>query len=124
MESFGGQLRTSGVYVGKYDMPLWEEVPFLLKEWERLVETYDHRIKKEAKMERERIALMLHDLFLCVHPFRDGNGRTSRILLNALRVRWGLPWLIIDSNKKRYYYRHIEQTQQKIFRVAYPDVFP
>jgi fido (protein-threonine AMPylation protein) len=81
-------------------------------------------MKDKPRKERERIARLLHDLLLCIHPFEDGNGRTSRLVLNMLRLRWGLPWLVIESRKKRFYYRSIEHTQETIFRPFFPDVFP
>jgi len=124
MEWFGGHMRTCDVYVGKWDMPRWEEVPNLLGQWWSLVKSKDEEMRHAPKKERERMARLLHDLLLCVHPFRDGNGRTSRLFLNQLRLRWGLPWLIIEYRKRGIYYRRIEHTQETIFRPSYPHVFP
>lgn len=123
MESFGGKLRTCDVYVGKHDMPRWEEVPRLLDAWYGLVWGCE-KYKSASIKERARIARQLHDLFLCIHPFQDGNGRTSRLVLNMLRLRYNLPWLIIENKKKGSYYRQIEWTQENLFSPHYPDVFP
>jgi Fic family protein len=48
--------------------------------------------------------------FLCIHPFRDGNGRTSRLLALLLCYRAGAEVgryisleRIIEQNKERYY---------------------
>ena len=48
--------------------------------------------------------------FLCIHPFRDGNGRTSRLLLLQLCYHLGLEVgryvsleRVIEQNKERYY---------------------
>ena len=48
--------------------------------------------------------------FLCVHPFRDGNGRVSRLLLLLMCYHFGLEAgryisleRIIEQNKERYY---------------------
>ena len=32
-----------------------------------------------------------HAEWVRIHPFADGNGRTSRVLANAILVRYGLP---------------------------------
>jgi Fic family protein len=48
--------------------------------------------------------------FLCIHPFRDGNGRASRLLLLLTSYHLGLEVgryvsfeRIIEENKARYY---------------------
>jgi Fic family protein len=48
--------------------------------------------------------------FLCIHPFRDGNGRVSRLLLLLLCSHLGSEVgryvsleRLIEENKKRYY---------------------
>ena len=33
-------------------------------------------------------------MFLCIHPFSDGNGRTARIVANYVLSRCGLPFTI------------------------------
>lgn len=63
---------------------------------------------KEAKTAddetKERLAYEIHDLFECIHPFIDGNGRTGRILLNAARVQMGLiPITILYNTREKYY---------------------
>lgn len=42
--------------------------------------------------------------FLRIHPFSDGNGRTSRLLLNFILKKYGLSECVIwDEDKERYY---------------------
>jgi len=48
-----------------------------------------------------------HALFEAIHPYRDGNGRVGRLLLNYLAIRQGLPPVVIKGldpgDRKRYY---------------------
>ena len=48
-------------------------------------------------------AAAFHAMFENIHPFRDGNGRTGRIVLNAMLVQEGYPPIAIKhENKDRY----------------------
>ena len=44
-----------------------------------------------------KIAADAHMKFVYIHPFRDGNGRTARLLMNLILVQNGYPAAIIDS---------------------------
>jgi len=45
-----------------------------------------------------------HIEFEKVHPFKDGNGRTGRILMNFQRLKIGLPLLIIHRDEEQFEY--------------------
>lgn len=42
--------------------------------------------------------------FIKIHPFRDGNGRLSRLLLNYMLVREGFPTVTIKGTNKELYF--------------------
>lgn len=48
------------------------------------------------------VAVWLHARVVQIHPFEDGNGRTSRLLLNTVLVRLGLPPLLAEFPKQEY----------------------
>lgn len=45
--------------------------------------------------------LVLENSLIKIHPFRDGNGRTTRALMNALFKIVGIPPVYIHLTKKR-----------------------
>jgi Fic family protein len=49
-------------------------------------------------------ATLLHGEFLKIHPFIDGNGRTSRLLLNFELMKQGYPPIIIKKEDRASYY--------------------
>lgn len=65
----------------------------------------------------EAAAARLHHEFQAVHPFSDANGRTGRLLWNALRARSGLPLLIIrPGEEQRTYFAAIREYRRDRFR--------
>jgi hypothetical protein len=53
-------------------------------------------------------ALACHDLLVLAHPCRDGNGRTARLLYNAVAGGLTGEWTIFESGARRTYQRRIE----------------
>lgn len=50
-----------------------------------------------------KIAALLHYKFLRIHPFDDGNGRLSRLLMNYVLLRFGFPPVVVKSSDKKSY---------------------
>lgn len=51
------------------------------------------------------LAALIHYQFVRIHPFDDGNGRVSRLLMNYVLLRQGFPPVIIKSADKANYLR-------------------
>jgi Fic family protein len=47
-------------------------------------------------------AVQLHAELVRIHPFEDGNGRSSRLLLNVVLVSYGLPPIEVERIKAEY----------------------
>ena len=82
------------------------DTPAYMKE---LVELYDAGIKERKIPPLVLLAAFNLD-FLCIHPFRDGNGRVSRLLLLLQCYHLGFEVgryigleRLIELNKERYY---------------------
>jgi hypothetical protein len=53
-------------------------------------------------------AVLGHHLFVFVHPYFDGNGRTGRFLMNALLASGGYPWTVIRVSQRSAYMKALE----------------
>lgn len=53
-------------------------------------------------------ATLLHGEFVKIHPFIDGNGRTSRLLLNFELMKAGYPPIIIQNTERARYYEALD----------------
>ncbi|MBD2580565.1 Fic family protein [Oscillatoria sp. FACHB-1406] len=57
-------------------------------------------------------ASLAHYRFVSIHPFRDGNGRTARLLMNLLLIRAGYPIVVIDNQVRNDYINALAYGQQ------------
>jgi Fic family protein len=58
------------------------------------------------------VAAEFHIVYLTIHPFFDGNGRTARILSNLILIACGYPPIIIrKEEKENIYYKSLADIQ-------------
>jgi len=58
------------------------------------------------------LAALLHHKLVFIHPFFDGNRRTSRIIMNLLLMQYGFPLVIILKNDRKKYYNVLSQADK------------
>jgi len=54
------------------------------------------------------LGAVAHNQFENIHPFRDGNGRVGRILLNNILIKHNLPPVSIDLKNRIEYYSSLQ----------------
>lgn len=54
------------------------------------------------------LAAVVHNQFENIHPFRDGNGRVGRLLLNNILIKHKLPPINISLNNRMEYYESLQ----------------
>ena len=57
-------------------------------------------------------ATVAHYRFVSIHPFRNGNRRTGRLLMNLLLLRGGYPIVIISNQQRNDYINAIAYGQK------------
>lgn len=68
-------------------------------------------------------AAILHSIFVKIHPFIDGNGRTARLLLNLELMKSGYVPIVIKTEQRLDYYRaldksHVEEDYQDFIQMV------
>ncbi len=69
-------------------------------------------LSEEAKKLHPAVfAAEAHERLVTIHPFIDGNGRTSRLIMNLILLRYGYPIANIsgDTESRLAYYDALEQ---------------
>ena len=74
-----------------------------------LVEWYN---KYKNKYPALVLAAVIHNQFENIHPFRDGNGRVGRILLNSILIKHNFPPINIDFKNRVEYYASLQEYEK------------
>lgn len=84
----------------------WMQVPSAMAELNDRVVTLTKNLHyPKTKGEYSRLvsgAVQLSHRLACIHPFVNGNGRSSRLLLSAILLRAGLPEIAVKKSKPAY----------------------
>lgn len=58
-----------------------------------------------------QLAAEMHERLVTIHPYIDGNGRTSRLLMNLILLQHGYPIANISADQRIAYYNALEKAQ-------------
>ena len=79
-------------------------VPQLLEKTEQAIQGETHPMI---------VASRFHGYFEYLHPFRDGNGRTGRLISNYILMRKGHPQLVIRLEERQQYISALQQIRKE-----------
>jgi len=82
------------------------EAIFIQQKMEEMINWYKTEGSHLNAIER---GAMLHAIFVGIHPFIDGNGRTARLLLNLELMKDGYPPIIIKVENRLSYYEALDK---------------
>ncbi len=89
--------RNMPVYIRgtSYVPPAYEKLPELMDNFEIIIDKINNPIVK---------AILAHYLFVTIHPYSDGNGRTARLLMNYLLLAKSYSWITIRTEQRIEYF--------------------
>jgi len=108
-QDIAGKIRNHQVAIArsKFMPPIPAELDFLLNDF------FSWYNKNKTKLHPVELAALVHLKFVTIHPFSDGNGRISRIMMNFILKKHKFPLLDIPYTKRAGYYNALERSQVK-----------
>ena len=80
----------------------------------KLVQKLNSNISNAKSVtEKLEISFAAHFDLVTIHPFYDGNGRTSRLLMNFIQHYFDLPFAIVYKEDKADYFTALQQTRKQ-----------
>jgi len=106
-EDIAGKTRNHDVAISqsKFKPPMHLELDILLKEF------FDWYNKEKRISHPVELAALVHLKFVTIHPFTDGNGRISRLMMNFVLKKFDFPMIDIPYTKRNSYYNALERSQ-------------
>lgn len=116
--------------IGKVVGTIFDPTPphLVKKEMQELIDWYLWAVQTQAKHPLLLVANFIFE-YLAIHPFQDGNGRTSRLLTNLMLLQQGYLFAQIVSHERLVeahkvdYYLALNQTQNT-WKTEQEDITP
>jgi len=109
-DSTRGDYRLLNVFAGSRRFPDSSKVPSLMK---TLVKDINEKIGTVITFSQKcELAFEAHFKFVSIHPFADGNGRTSRLLMNYILTMFDLPVFYVFKSNRISYIQALERARE------------
>lgn len=106
-----GVFRKGNVSAGNSYFVNFDKVPAMVND---LCKKISEKIKEEiSPQEQYELSFDAHFDLVTIHPFYDGNGRTSRLLMNFIQQLYKIPITIVFKEDKADYFQALQDTREK-----------
>jgi Fic family protein len=105
-----GPFRKGNVSAGGSYFVSFDKVPDYTQ---RLVTNLSAQLQQAATLPAQlQLSFVTHFDLVSIHPFYDGNGRTSRLLMNFIQAYFELPLSIVYKEDKKEYFDALVVSRQ------------
>lgn len=106
-----GEFRLCSVRAGSRTFPDYKKVPTLIGNLcDDTNRAFSQKLTFQQKIE---LSFKVHFDFVSIHPFGDGNGRTSRLLMNYIQAYFDLPLGVVFKQDRLAYINALETTRSR-----------
>lgn len=113
---FSGKYRQTSIRVFGADVkfPPASKVPELIKNM-----LYWYK-KNKNKYHQFELATIVSMKFVTIHPFLNGNGRVSRLLMNFLLSKKNYPWINVYNKHRQKYLEATRKANDEDYSLIFP----
>lgn len=105
-----GDFRNTSVRAGTVTFMNFQKIGAAMEDF---ADELNQQIEKMETVEEQLLlSFYAHYKLVDIHPFLDGNGRTSRLLMNFVQRYHGLPLGIVFSEDKPQYYQALNSVRE------------
>jgi Fic family protein len=110
LDSTQGVFRKGSVRAGNSYFPSYDKVPAMMQ---KLTDQIKGDLNKSSSpLDDLNLSFDAHFGLVSIHPFYDGNGRTSRLLMNYIQQLRNLPLGIVFKEDKQDYFEALVKTRE------------
>lgn len=109
-DTSAGDLRKAQVYVDRKYFPDFTKIEHLLN---KLIENINERLDKVTGNEILKLSADIHYNLVNIHPFGDGNGRTSRLMMNYIQMYHQEPLIKIFTEDRATYIDALNKAEEE-----------
>ena len=99
-----------------------EKVPQALSDFCRWLNTERAAMPKNDILAAYRLSFVAHFRLVSIHPWADGNGRMSRLVMNMLQLEFGLIPTKVLKEQKAEYIQALNDTRDQQDESIFPSV--
>jgi Fic family protein len=109
-DSTNGDYRLVNVHAGMRTFPNYSKVPGLMQSF---VETVNKKYAEATTFQQKcETAFYAHFQLVSIHSFADGNGRTSRLIMNYILDCFDLPVFYVYKSNRIPYVQALEKARE------------
>ena len=110
-----GELRLLNVSAGRggKSYMAWQKVELKILEFCEWLNNERKKIDRENVSEIYRLSFEAHYRLVYIHPWADGNGRMSRLLMNMIQKEFGVLPSIVKKEKRAEYIQSLALSHEK-----------
>lgn len=110
-----GELRLLNVSAGRGGKSYlaWQKVPDRLQKLCDYLNAQRKKIHKEDIFSVYKLSFEAHYLLVSIHPWADGNGRMSRLLMNMIQKEFDVVPSIVKKEKRSKYIQSLAFSEEK-----------